>query len=91
MIPYYYLHPCETATLMRSIIVFEEAEAKESHEERRGEEDDYSNQEKGKGKKIMMTPDLEGYIRSWLSFVGPVIGIKVGMESFLPEEDTISE
>nr|CAG8531619.1 3889_t:CDS:2 [Entrophospora candida]CAG8548828.1 5963_t:CDS:2 [Entrophospora candida] len=36
--------------------------------------------------KRMIMPSLEGYIRSWLSFVGPVVGINVSMDNFLPEE-----
>ncbi|CAG8602568.1 7810_t:CDS:2 [Acaulospora morrowiae] len=59
-VPFYFLHPCETATLMKSIV---EVSTSENLEEE--------------------GITLEGYIRSWLSFVGPVVGLKIGIEYFL--------
>ncbi|CAG8708898.1 10789_t:CDS:2, partial [Cetraspora pellucida] len=53
LLPFYYLHPCETATLMTSIV----------------------SDSKMNNNKLQII-SLEGYIRSWLSFVGPVVGVK---------------
>ncbi|CAG8712857.1 7235_t:CDS:1, partial [Scutellospora calospora] len=53
LLPFYYLHPCETATLMTSIV----------------------SDSKIDNDKLQVIP-LEGYIRSWLSLVGSVVGVK---------------
>ncbi|CAG8463491.1 10924_t:CDS:2 [Dentiscutata erythropus] len=60
LIPFYYLHPCETATLMTSIV----------------------SNSKMDNNKLQAIP-LEGYIRSWLSLVGSVVGIKVVIDYFI--------
>ncbi|CAG8515748.1 2143_t:CDS:2 [Racocetra persica] len=60
LLPFYYLHPCETATLMASIV----------------------SDSKVDNNKPQVLP-LEGYIRSWLSLVGSVVGVKVVIDYFI--------
>ncbi|RIA80621.1 autophagocytosis associated protein [Glomus cerebriforme] len=67
LIPFYYLHPCETATLMKSIVDKPQSTILNSNN---------NNLLNGE-------IPIEGYIRSWLSLVGNVVGLKVGIGYFL--------
>jgi len=53
MIPFYYLHPCETPSLLKAIV-----------------DDSQELREKS-------VVHVDGYLRSWLSLIGPTAGIKV--------------
>ncbi|CAG8619784.1 9567_t:CDS:2 [Funneliformis mosseae] len=64
LIPFYYLHPCETATLMKSIV-------------------DRPRSTKFNSDNNNLLISLEGYIRSWLSLIGNVVGIKIEIDYFL--------
>ncbi|CAG8556865.1 3648_t:CDS:2 [Paraglomus occultum] len=59
MIPFYYLHPCETPFLLKNIV---------------------DNTRELSEKSVV---HVDGYLRSWLSLIGPTAGIKVGIGLFL--------
>ncbi|RHZ56887.1 hypothetical protein Glove_396g107 [Diversispora epigaea] len=97
-IPFYYLHPCETATLMKSIVGFNSQNSKVCQQELiENDKSEYNNNniiikkgEKSKtnekslyeeNKSLPQIITLEGYIRSWLSLVGPVVGVKISFNS----------
>ncbi|CAI2178588.1 18122_t:CDS:2 [Funneliformis geosporum] len=66
LIPFYYLHPCETATLMKSIVDIPRSTKSNS---------DYNI--------LQNKISIEGYVRSWLSLVGNVVGLKIEIDYFL--------
>ncbi|PKC70599.1 hypothetical protein RhiirA1_339031, partial [Rhizophagus irregularis] len=67
LIPFYYLHPCETATLMKSIVNTSQPATSNSNN----------------NNNLLREISIEGYIRSWLSLVGNVVGLKIGISYFL--------
>ncbi|CAB5107439.1 hypothetical protein RhiirA5_500671 [Rhizophagus irregularis] len=67
LIPFYYLHPCETATLMKSIVDTSQPATLNNHN----------------NNNLLREISIEGYIRSWLSLVGNVVGLKIGISYFL--------
>ncbi|CAG8445848.1 14602_t:CDS:2 [Ambispora leptoticha] len=67
-LPFFFLHPCETATLMRTIALAPPSITNES------ESQEINNNVKEEFAGII---PIDGYLRSWLSLVGPVVGTKV--------------
>ncbi|GBC07521.1 hypothetical protein RclHR1_07500006 [Rhizophagus clarus] len=70
LIPFYYLHPCETATLMKSIVD-------------KSQPTTLNSSNNNNDNLLQSEISIEGYIRSWLSLVGGVVGLKVGISYFL--------
>ncbi|CAG8503140.1 13276_t:CDS:2, partial [Acaulospora colombiana] len=86
LIPFYFLHPCETATLMRTIVgTNANKELDGGSEGKLFNVNEESLVENNNGYAIRdfdissQKIALEGYIRSWLSLIGPVVGVKVGI------------
>ncbi|KAG9305555.1 hypothetical protein G9A89_003618 [Geosiphon pyriformis] len=69
MLPFYFLHPCETASLMKTVaclpIMVEPLDPSERTD------------------KIAPQIPINGYLRSWLSLVGSLVGVKIGSGYFI--------